>query len=175
VVELPVVSRRERAAFTLIELLVVMAIMAIIVALVVAVGKYVREESAEQETKSTQSVVDGALHAYYDIERRFPEPAGHGSEQGNTKELLDCLMGNPKSREMLNQLSRDAWALDEETSDHVLRDGWGREMRYELKLRRPHTDDVGVPVLISAGPDGKFGDTDADRERQKDNIRSDGR
>lgn len=141
-----------RKAFTLVELLVVMFIMAIIVALVVAVGKYVMERMAIDQTRGVMQVTHEAIVAYYDEYEEYPDA-------GNTKKLLEELKKCDKSWDLVTKLGQDYFR----GPDEHLYDGFGERIKYDK--------DGGLgkrPVLISGGPDRRIGG-----EHKEDDIRSD--
>jgi prepilin-type N-terminal cleavage/methylation domain-containing protein len=156
--------RRKRAnqptdgrGFTLIELLVVMFIMAVIVALIVGVGPYVTDSAAKKETQATQAIIMRAIEAYQEEDPNSSPP--HAS---NTKELVTKLRESDKASAILNEASADAISGE----DGTIQDGFGETMKY---------DSVGglggTPVLISPGPDRRFG-SEGDKYGH-DDIRSD--
>ncbi len=157
---------RARRGFTLIELLVVMVILAIIIALAVAIGGYINEESSRKRTQTAQEILKTAVDMYekaYD--GRAPSDEWDSSwsvtkpgdeAEATTVALLQRLKEVPKSWKIVEKLEEEIF----EDAQTPLTDGFGYPMKY--------VDDGGrgkAPVLISTGPDGKFG--------TEDDIRSD--
>ncbi len=152
------------SGFTLVELLLVMFVLSILVALVVGVGSYVIEQARITETVETQLTLLAAVDAYRRVTGDFPEP-NQTVEEGSIEGLLTIL-----------QASGDASALGEEIRKQTLPflqsggslqvDAFGNPMHYY-----PRRGIGGKPLVISAGPDGDFGEMD--ESKQRDNIRSD--
>ncbi len=135
----------------MVELLVVVLILSILVGLVVAVSKYVNDEAAKKSTKATQAIVTSVINNYYSSQGSYPVAT-------TTSELVAKLLDMnlvPDCAKAMQSIPKAAM------TGGTLIDGWGREMTYKST-----GGFGGVPVLISAGPDGKM-DTD------EDNIRSD--
>ncbi|MGC9454193.1 MAG: type II secretion system protein [Phycisphaerae bacterium] len=182
------VPRRAAAersnGFTLVELLAVMLIMAVLVSLVVAVGNWVREDAARSKTTTIQDIAMQAVKKFHEEVGRYPGidedgnvdpdlsgamPSGPENDE-TTAVLLEYLQAEDSrvdfssdddlvtairvaTRQTLTDLPEGA--MDE--SNSYLLDGYEQRMHYDpeggLGGRRP--------VLISAGPDGKF-DTEDD-------------
>ena len=161
--------RAAGAGFTLIELLVVMFVLAILVALVVGVGRWVRVIGQEKQTIVTQKIVMAAIQAYYDTYEVYPADGGNGDESDDSgKELLKNLKGEGFGDEEKARVSRATMKVLRGLPQGALsaggedvKDGFGNGMRYDKDSGLG-----GRPVVISAGPDGKF-------DVQADNIRSD--
>ena len=142
--------------FTMIEMMAVLTILAILIALVVGVGEHIMDESRRKLTIATQEVVMQSVQAYYKSMGFYPsEESDH-----TTDELMTDLQDDRDAKVLLQGLDDDAY---NGTAGDPLNDAYDREMRYYEEGGLG-----GVPVLISSGKDGDFGETD-------DNIRSDGR
>jgi type II secretory pathway pseudopilin PulG len=162
----------------MIELLVVMFILAVLVALVASVGGYVMRSANEKETATIQAVLMDAIQAWHDKDTSTPKqypPDRTGPTyvpDASAGILMDYLEGRsppsstntPQVRaatEILLKLPKEAWGGP---ASGPVRDSWGVPMRYHA------TGGLGGrPVIISAGPDGKFDPSPYD----EDNIRSD--
>jgi prepilin-type N-terminal cleavage/methylation domain-containing protein len=173
----PGASSPHRTAVTLIELMVVIFILAVLAALVVGGGMWIRRASQEKQTITSQKIVMTTIRAYYDVYEEYPNdstnPPWDPAESG--KLLLGHLKGEEAdadadkakvrkaTMEILRGLPEDALP----GAGAAIKDGFERPMAYQR--------DGGLgggPVVISAGPDGEFGD-DASPEYKSDNIRSD--
>ncbi len=150
-------SRRRRDGFTLIELLVVMFIMALIVALIVNVGRYVTASAAKKETQAAMAIVIRAIQAYQE-----EDPNSAAPQANDTDELMTKLYKSDKASAILNKLSGENMGGE----SNKLLDGFGEEMKYDRD-----GGFGGTPVLISPGPDRRFG-SEGD-EYGHDDIRSD--
>ncbi len=150
-------DRPSRRGFTLIELLVVMFIMAVIVALIVGVGRYVTDSAAKKETQATQAIVMRAIEAY-----REEDPNSAAPQANDTSELVAKLRDSDKASAILNELSGEVLGGE----NNAIHDGFGEEMKYDRD-----GGFGGTPVLISPGPDRRFG-SEGD-EYGHDDIRSD--
>src|SRR3954451_5238817 len=74
-VELPVVSKHERAAFTLVELLVVIAIIAILIAVLLPALARARQESLKVKCKAHLHDVGSAMQMYLNDNNGWSPPA----------------------------------------------------------------------------------------------------
>ncbi|MCJ7543473.1 MAG: type II secretion system GspH family protein [Phycisphaerae bacterium] len=176
-----------RSGFTLIEVLVVIFILSILAAIVGSIAGYVMSSASRQETAATQKVLLAAIQAYYDAGNPKAYPPDHYGATGDPNEsgkvLVNFLTGKldsaepnpdrsqtPAARaatEILLKLPQEAWGGD---PNRAVTDGWRNAMRYER--------DGGLggrqPVVISAGPNGHFGDpSNAGDPNGEDDIRSD--
>ncbi|MFP4052372.1 MAG: type II secretion system protein [Phycisphaerae bacterium] len=135
------------AGFTLVELLVVMFIMSVIVALIVGVGKYVSDGAGTKQTRAAQAIVMRAIAAYHDQFKFYPDV-------DTTKKLTDALEESEDAWKIMTGMGQDHFS----GAGGMLTDGFGNEMRY-----KPKGGFGDRPVLISAGPDGVFGEDDDDK------------
>jgi len=182
----------QRRAFTLIELLVVIFIMGILVTLVVSVSTYVMRKANREQTAANQQVILAAINAFHEITGDdpsddpnhitntdwlpLPSPQDAGVSgadydaflSGYTLQcfLLGAEAGSDQTKAKLQKATEKCLLELPEgvfVPKYGFRDAYGNWMRYDK--------DGGLggrPVIISAGPDGRF-------ETEADNIRSDGR
>ncbi|MGA2264998.1 MAG: type II secretion system protein [Phycisphaerae bacterium] len=166
-------ARRSTKAFTLVEVLVVIFILGVLAAIVAGVAGYVMKSAASRETASTEKVLMQAIQAFHDanIPQGYP-PVTDPNNSGI--DLMRYLTGKDPSAQaaaakaatdVLLKLPKDAWTGD---SNSAVKDSWGHDMHYD-----PNGGLGGKPVVISEGPDGKFGGTSAGDPNGEDDIRSD--
>jgi type II secretory pathway pseudopilin PulG len=176
--------------------LVVIFILGVLAAIVVSVAGYVMSSASRRETEATQKVLLGAVQALYDAgpkaypQDRYGDPAtdpyvaeqsgralvnfltGRVDEDNNGTLEQDLSQTAPVKAavELLLKLPEEAWKGG---SNEPIKDGWGRNMRYDAAGGLG-----GRPVVISAGADGRFGEADPgfptdDDTKAEDNVRSD--
>ena len=188
-------GRPARWGFTLVELLLVMFILSVLLALVVGVSWYVVEEGRKKETIVRQKNLLAAIDAFRKVTGRVPgeittdgiffDPDSSVTYKYNAGELMTRLINVLTTGSYTNANPDINSAIYKATSPFLgqasgtmITDAYGNSMLY--------IKDGGVggkPVIISAGPDGKFGyggKTDGsttnalvNKQAQKDNIRSD--
>ena len=151
----------------MVELLVVIFILAILVALIASVSTYVLGAAGQKETAAIQAIVMEAIAEYQEAKGEAPSPDSDDGGDGSITELLQGKGGDKKglqnfrgSQQKLLELPENAYKSSEATE---IFDAWDQAMRYDAD-----GGFGGTPVVISAGPDGNFDNTE-------DNIRSDGR
>ena len=187
-------AARSRRGFTLIELMAVIVIIAILVALIFSVGLYLRHDSGNKVTLATLDILSVAIEAFHAETGKMPEEAnvsGAATEIEaaitRSKYLGAQLLSARSSNERLIHLPQDAIRSHptngklEPSQFLCFQDGFERPIDY-----RKEKGMGGAPMLISAGPDGKFGytksppggdawwfsssPTDDEANAQKDNI-----
>ena len=152
---------RVRRAFTLVELLIVILIIGIIVGLIAAVSKYVLASAAGTKTETTQALVLKAIGAYHDERDAYPEDAA--DDTGRMDGVITELKTVSQAKALLAQFG---------TGTDAMVDGWDQNMRYY-----DNQGMMGRPVIVSSGPDRKFGNPEGTAQEQaeaEDNIKSDG-
>lgn len=198
----------SRNAFTMIELMVVLMALGILVAMVVAIGKNVAEEQNRRQTATVQEVVIGCIDIYRSVNGQVPPrthscsmedspydecyhggawPGGENTEYWRMRGLIWELRRVPECEEALMRLGARFFRTDEEGLEELASgavfDAYNRAMDWD-----PEGGFNNGPVVISAGPDGKFGLVDRDDgsrtyrpstedslKEQEDNIRTDGK
>ena len=175
----PAGRRGPREGFTLVELLLVMFVMSVLVALVVGVGRYVIRQGREQETLGNQDRLIAAVDAFRKVLGKYPMHDPNGT--GRIDYLMEQLNGDANTlqlafrdmsfsedlREEIREATESYLGLGGEGSVFES-DAWGHEMLYYRDRGAG-----GKPLIISAGPDGDFGEEV--EEKRADNIRSDSR
>ena len=165
-----------RRGFTIIELLAVIVILGILTALTVSVGMYLKQDSARKATVATLDILSAAIAAY--AEETGAVPAGDPGAATNTTSdiayaaeahkrsasLRAQLEGVRSSRERIANLPQEATPRFGQYANAFV-DGFEMVIDY-----LPSGGMGGATLLISAGPDGKFGISPADESLSKDNI-----
>ncbi|WFB34578.1 prepilin-type N-terminal cleavage/methylation domain-containing protein [Kiritimatiellota bacterium B12222] len=176
-----------KTGFTLIELLVVIAIIGLLAGLLFPAVTAALSTAKKTRARTQCQSVETAIMMYYnEYNGRLPIPAsGYDSSDGSlstdsvSQEILKVLMGyndtglNPKGMVFLE--------TDVATDDGTFLDPWGTQIRILLDRNRDkrlaylnETDEEHrkTAIVVSAGPDRKFGsDTSKDNDN-KDNIGS---
>jgi prepilin-type N-terminal cleavage/methylation domain-containing protein len=176
-------AHRPTEAFTLVEVLVVIFILAVLAAIIAGVAGYVMKSAAARETAATQKILMEAIQAFHDAagDPSDSDSNYHGhvypqidpSDPNSGKVLIGYLTGSGGTQtpavkaatDVLLKLPKDAWDGD---SNSAVKDAWRQDMRYD-----PNGGLGGKPVVISEGPDGKFGGASAGDPNGEDDVRSD--
>ncbi len=157
--------RPPRGPISFLECLgiVVAALVAIAIVCSLIWGPRCRWEGERKNTVATQAIILSAINTYYTAKSLYPVGVGNG--EPNLSTLGTELMAVPESAKVLSCLSKQAVASSGDSL--LLLDGWGRPMGYS-----PTGGFGGRPVLISAGPNGRFGSAE-DQTAGYDDVRSD--
>jgi prepilin-type N-terminal cleavage/methylation domain-containing protein len=185
-------GRPARWGFTLVELLLVMFILSVLVGMVVGVSWYVIEMGRKKETLSRQKNLIGAIEGFRKVTGHVPgdllgegitfEPDSPQPTKSNPAEIMSRLVyvlqtGSPTQNtnpDTTTAIYKATSPFLGESGGDMKTDSWGNSMLY--------IKDGGVggkPVIVSAGPDGKFGyggkleTGGVNKQYQKDNVRSD--
>ncbi len=188
-------AHASRWGFTLVELLLVMFILSVLVGLVVGVSWYVIEEGRKKETLIKQKNLLAAIDGFRKVTGHVPgelttekctyNPDSSQEDLYSSTKLMANLRNvlttgnydntNPDINSPIYKATHPF--LGEDNGSALLTDAWGNSMLY-LK----NGGMGGTPLIVSAGPDGKFGyggKTDGTyttaqlTQFKKDNIRSD--
>jgi prepilin-type N-terminal cleavage/methylation domain-containing protein len=143
--------------FTLLELLIVVALITILASMVLMATRGSWIDANKKLTESTIALLDGALEDYREYKTYdptstflFPEPNVLSSHSAS---LYAGLNSVPDSKKMLEKIPDSQITL---VSNYpVFIDAWKTPLNY---LYDPALNNF--PVIISAGPDKKFGTTD---------------
>ena len=146
---------------------------AVMVPLVIGVCRGPSSHSRREETIAGQNRLLAAIAAYRKITGERPpdrDPPGSPYDSAKSMDvLLACLQGNRAQSAATGREIADATApFLGEDADILATDAWGRRMRYYADRGLG-----GRPLILSAGPDGEFGEDN--EAKRKDNIRSDSR
>ena len=188
-----------RRGFTLIEILVVIVIIMVVLGLGASVISVMMDRAMGADTLARQKVILSAIAAYRDVAGEYPPdsdaglPAdtddryvsGHvlysylsGLHDANLDGEVDEPDGNrsgaPEVKAAMAILRKlgDIFgkAVQGAKTYQTIEDNFGAGMKYFRSAALG-----GRPRIVSAGPDGEFGDPDVPEEAEKaeDNIRSD--
>ena len=156
--------------FTLIELLLVMFILTVLVALGVGVASYVIDQARITETVAAQQTLISAIEAYKRATGSYPayDPNSDGTDL-SVYTVVQTLKGDRAANDEQRKEIQEATMASIQVGGFDT-DGFGTPMRYYARRGLG-----GKPLVVSAGPDGKFGDEDdqTDESKKRDNIRSD--
>ena len=167
--------------FTLIELLAVMALIAILGAIGFGVYSYSKNKAKESATEALLKQLDAGLEGFHGKSGYYPRSSGGGfspiivtlASDGTVSsvnfggETLTRETGSGLTRE---KRTKNEWldaftkSIDLQSvsgnldSDGAILDGWGNRIYY----RSPGQFKPGGYELISAGPDGRFGQSKAE-------------
>ena len=155
-------------AVTLVEMLVVIAIIATLASMVLTVVLRVQRQSEENTLKETFSILETALHEYYEYKGSFPlqTQLDPNFAPRHIELLYTQLDSVPPSREVLKRV-RDSLVVDRMIVTTLpapapeIYDPWGTALDYIC------LPDYTFPLLVSAGKDKDFR-TVADNITNKD-------
>jgi type II secretory pathway pseudopilin PulG len=156
-------------AFTLVEVLIVVALIVVLVSMVLVATSKSWVDKEGQLTKATIALLDTALQEYHDYKGFFPNPNslpeavfGNDYVLRHNASLYAQLNFVPDSRKVLGRLPDSQIQII--NSDYlIILDAWGKAFDYLYVNNGDTVFDPGentFPVIISAGPDKKFGSVD---------------
>lgn len=175
-------EKRKQTGFTLIEVLIVVALIVVLVSMVLVATNKNWVDKEKQLTAATIEVLDTALQEYYDYTNDFPEPnsmepfdAFDSIYSRRNASLYAQLNLVPDSKKILGRIEDSQTRLvgkdklfsfkDHRLMSHdqqgylLILDAWGMPFNYLYYNDKDGIYEAGentFPVIISAGPDGKF-------------------
>ncbi|MFA6175202.1 MAG: type II secretion system protein [Phycisphaerae bacterium] len=165
-------NKKLQFGFTLAEMLVALVIIALMAAAAYILIKPAEDKGKIESTKATIELLCGAIEQYHNFYNEFPDP------NNDTRPAADCndtelvyyrLSLCPDSVAILNQIdSKMVRNYDNDDYPEYV-DAWGNAFKYEYRKN----NEENFPLIISAGPDKKFGNaTNSDDPDIADNITS---
>ena len=152
---------RYNNGFTLVEMVIVVAVIGLLTTMVIGVGGALHRQAQRRGAKSVLLQVEGAIDAYYEFKGSYPGPVVSTNAGANCEILYRELELVPGSRKILG-LINDVLIRDDYNGAAGLfeiYDPWGEVLNYQYEAG------TSYPVLISAGPDEKFGTDDDIRNK----------
>ncbi len=147
-------NRSKKSGFTLVEIIVVIGIIGILTVALSRVATIVRGNASIKATQGIISQVVDALQAYADSDPGrnrgavdFPKPFN------SDKVPFDALDRRPQARAVINAISDEYKSGS--SPNIIINDVWDMPLLYEYE-----SGSGNFPVIISAGPDKKFGTPD---------------
>ena len=141
---------------TLMEMLVVLGVIATLAAMIIVATRRVETQSNESVVANAFSLLKAALREYYEYTDAFPVPPSGATPLERIQFVYDALDTVPGSRQVLKGIDAvHVQRQDKQPAPARLYDPWGTPFNY---IYTPGSDTF--PVLVSAGPDRKFGTAD---------------
>lgn len=158
-------TRRYMYGLSLVEMLIVVAVIALLAAMVIGLAGRIDDQSKERALASSFALLDGALEEYKEFTGHFPIEATDpniSSAQDlaavRSESLYRDLYSIPDSRKILQKVSEKLIRNDFDTGIippiPEIYDPWDTPLDYR------YVDGNHFPLLVSAGPDKTFGNTD---------------
>ena len=150
-------SYENKTGLTLFEMLIVVAIVVILTTMVIGLAGRIDNQSKEQLTRSTIALLESSLQEYHDYQGTFPVSLSIDANQ-NSEILYRELNFLTSSRKMLDRI--DDSLIQDKVNTVItpplpeIYDSWGKVLDYRYVAGN------NFPVLTSAGPDMRFGNTD---------------
>ncbi len=150
-------SYENKTGLTLVEMLIVVAIVVILTTMVIGLAGRIDDQSKEQLTRSTIILLESSLQEYHDYRGTFPVSLSVDANQ-NSEIFYRELNFLTSSRKMLDRI--DGSLIQDKVNTGItpplpeIYDSWGTVLDYRYVAGN------NFPVLTSAGPDKKFGNTD---------------
>jgi type II secretory pathway pseudopilin PulG len=168
---------------TLLELIAAMVVISLVLGALVGVCNALANDSAQQQTLETLRTLNKALGAYVIAHGAYPDAEAPRHIDTPMARCIAALRSSASTEHMVADLSGLT-----ATADHwfTVYDGFGQPMRYihpgddspqmTARVKAFPRSPKGHPFVVSAGPDGQFGDVSSDDPQQRifaaDNLSS---
>ncbi len=155
-------TRRNTYGFTLLEMLIVMTVIVILASMVIGVASHIDARSKENGIENTFVLLDSTLQEYRQFRDKFPEQLeqNYANAAAHSEYLYNELDSVPDSRSILEKIDNSlienkyrAAGTPGGTGPEIY-DPWGTTLDYR------YTPGENFPLMVSAGPDKKFGTAD---------------
>ncbi len=134
---------------TLTELMLCSVLAVAVMGALSLVSASLRNDTAEQQTRATLRTLREALVLYRETHGDWP--------RGSTHEVLEALLSERATMELIEGLT-----VTRTSEGLTVLDGFGRAVVY-----LPVSEDRSEGDFVSAGPDGRFGDSRSTDPRQR--------
>ncbi len=130
-------------------------------------------EARREETVRRQYTLLAAIDAYRKVTGRFPPDAEDANRichaENSMRWLLKHLTGaKTTDPDEGRKIAKETFPFLGSSPEELTKDAYGNTMRYYAERGMG-----GKPLILSAGPDGEFGDEAENQQKRMDNIRSD--
>jgi len=151
----------SQSGFTLSEMLVVVAILLILAGALVGFGRHLKQQARANLCGCTISVIIAAIEQYHDWHDAFPAPdfpvdPANDPRRLPIENLYAQLYDQPRSCALCEQIEKSQKGDTDGDGAFEFLDPWGKPLRYRYLDKNGFP--LTFPLVISAGPDGWFGD-----------------
>jgi type II secretory pathway pseudopilin PulG len=155
-------TRRKKYGFTLLEMLIVITLIMILTSMIIGVASHIDARAKKEGIENTFVLLDSALQEYRQFRDKFPEQLeqNYANAAAHAEYLYNELDSVPDSRRILERINRSliedkygAAGAPIATSPEIY-DLWGTALDYR------YAPGENFPLIVSAGPDKKFGTAD---------------
>ncbi|MBL7185960.1 MAG: type II secretion system protein [Phycisphaerae bacterium] len=155
-------TRRNKYGFTLMEMLIVMTLIVILASMIIGVASHIDARAKKDGIENTFVLLDSALQEYRQFRDKFPEQLeqNYANAAAHSEYLYNELNSVPDSRSILEKINNSlienkyAAAGAPIAASPEIYDPWGTVLDYR------YTPGENFPLIVSAGPDKKFGTAD---------------